>query len=322
MKSIRVHQPGGPEVLTADIIDKPAPGAGQVRIKVAAAGVNFIDVYQRTGAYSRPLPFVPGSEFSGTVDAVGPSVVGLEPGDRVATASGTGGYAEWALAPADKTAVLTAAVDFDTAAALMLQGLTAHYLTNSTAELRPGQTVLVHAGAGGVGLLLIQMAKKHGVRVLTTVSSPEKAELARRAGADDVIDYTRDDFAVEVEALVGKKALDVVYDSVGRSTFERGLGLLKPRGLMVLFGQSSGAAPAVDPQVLNSQGSLYLTRPTIGDYLRGPGEFDSRVADLFGWLEDGSLVVRIDSAFSLDQASEAHRRLESRASQGKILLHL
>jgi NADPH2:quinone reductase len=321
MKAIRVHQPGGPEMLSADTIAPPEPGPGQIRVAVAATGINFIEVYQRTGAYPRPLPFVLGAEFSGTVDAVGEGVNAFSVGDRVATASGTGGYAEFSLAPADRTALVPDSVDFKTAAAVMLQGMTAHYLTHSTIALKPGDTVLVHAGAGGVGLLLIQIAKKRGAKVLTTVSSDEKAALARGAGADHVINYTRTDFEAEVERLVGKRSsLEVVYDSVGRTTFEPGLRLLRPRGLFVLFGQSSGAVAPVDPQLLNKLGSLYLTRPTLGDYLRTREEFQTRVDDLFSWIAAGSLNVRIDSEFPLDQAAEAHRRLESRASMGKILL--
>jgi len=320
MRGIQIRQTGGPETLTVGEGEKPEPEPGQLRVKVAAAGVNFIEVYQRAGLYALPLPFTPGGEFAGAVDAVGEGVAGFRIGDRVATASGKGGYAEYALAPADKTALLPAGVDVETAAAVMLQGLTAHYLTHSTVALKPGDTALVHAGAGGVGLLLIQIAKKRGARVLATVGSDEKAVLARDAGADHVIVYTHTDFAEAVEAAVGKKALDVVYDSVGRTTFEKGLGLLKARGLMALFGQSGGPVAPLDPQVLNRLGSLYLTRPTLGDYVRTREEFGARVNDLFAWIADGSLKVRVDSRFPLDQAPDAHRRLESRASTGKILL--
>jgi len=319
MLAIRIHETGGPEKLKAQELPLPVPGTGQVRVRVAATGVNFVEVYHRQGLYPSPLPFTPGAEFAGTIDEVGPGVAGLKPGDRVATANGLGGYAEYALAAEDRLVLLPGSVSFEAAAALFLQGLTAHYLATSTWALKPGDTVLVHAAAGGVGLLLTQVAKRRGARVLGTVSTEEKAALSRQAGADHVILYTQSDFVAEVEGLVGKKALDVVYDSVGKTTFEKSLGLLKPRGLMVLFGQSSGPVDPVNPLLLSRMGSLFLTRPTLADYVATRAELQGRMGDLFAWLNDG-LEVRVDKRFSLAHAAEAHRYLESRASMGKVLL--
>jgi len=319
MLAIRIHETGGPERLVTEAVPEPAPRDGQVRVKVAAIGVNFVEVYHRQGLYSLPRPFTPGAEFAGTVDVVGPGVSGFKPGDRVATANGLGGYAEYALAPVEKLVVLPGSLSFETAAALMLQGLTAHYLATSTWALKPGDTALVHAAAGGVGLLLIQIAHRRGARVVGTASTAEKATLARAAGADHVVLYSQTDFVAEAERLLGPKAFDVVYDSVGKTTFEKGLGLLKPRGLMVLFGQSSGPVEPVSPQVLSRMGSLYLTRPTLGDYVATRQELLTRTTDLLAWVGEG-LDVRVDKTFPLAAAADAHRYLESRASMGKILL--
>lgn len=319
MQAIRVHETGGPDRLVVETLPLPEPGAGQMRVRVAATGVNFVEVYHRKGLYALPRPFTPGGEFAGTVDAVGPGVSGWKPGDRVATAAGVGGYAQFALVAADKAVRLPPGVSFEAAAALLLQGMTAHYLAFSTFPLKSGDTALVHAGAGGVGLLLTQIAHRRGARVITTVSTEEKAALSRQAGADHVVLYTQSDFATEVERLVGKRGLEVVYDSVGKTTFEKGLGLLKPRGMMVLYGQSSGPVGAYDPQILSQNGSLFLTRPTLGDYTRTREELESRMADLFAWTAD-SLRVRIDKRFPLAEAAAAHTYLESRASMGKILL--
>jgi len=320
MLAIRIHETGGPEKLTADSLPLPEPGPGQVRVRIAAVGVNFVEIYHRRGLYASDLPFTPGGEFAGTVDAVGPGVAGLEPGDRVVTAAGLAGYAEYALAPADKTVLLPDSVPFETAAAVFLQGLTAHYLAFSTFALKPGDTALIHAAAGGVGLLLTQIAKRRGARVLATVSSPEKAAVARQAGADQVILYTETDFAAEVERLAGRRSVDVVYDSVGRTTFEKDLGLLRPRGTLVLCGQSSGPVDPFDPQALNRNGSLFLTRPTLGDYIGTREELLARSKDIFAWTTDSSLKVRIDRRFPLAEAAGAHAALESRRTMGKVLL--
>ncbi len=297
----------------------PSRGPGQVLVRVAATGVNFVEVYQRRGLYPLPRPFTPGSEFAGTVEKLGPGASGLKPGDRVATVAGLGGYAGYALAAAEHLVPLPAALSFETAAGLLLQGLTAHYLAVSTFPLKAGDTALVHAAAGGVGLLLTQIAKRKGAKVLGTVSTPQKAALSREAGADHVILYTQTDFAAEVERLAGKRALDVVYDGVGETTFAKGLGLLKPRGMLVLFGQSSGPVPPFDPLLLSRNGSLFITRPTLGDYTLTRDELLDRSGELFSWAAD-NLKVRIDRQFPLTEASAAHSYLESRASTGKVLL--
>ncbi len=320
MKAIRIQSTGGPEVLRLEEVAAPAAGAGQVVVKIAAAGVNFIDVYQRTGQYRVPLPFTPGQEAAGVVTAVGAGVTDVSVGERVAYAHLLGAYAEYAVVPADRVVPLPDGVDAKLGAAAMLQGITAHYLATTVYPIRSGDTCLVHAAAGGAGLLLCQVAKLRGARVIGTVSTPEKAALARAAGADDVIRYTEQDFEVEVKRLTGGKGVQVVYDSVGRTTFEKGLNVLAPRGMMVLFGQSSGAVAPLDPQVLNHKGSLVLTRPTLGHFIATRAELLARAGDVLGWIRAGKLKVRIGLEVPLAQAAEAHRRLEARGTTGKVLL--
>jgi NADPH:quinone reductase and related Zn-dependent oxidoreductases len=320
MKAIRVERPGGPEVLTLQDVPLPEPGPGQARVRIHRIGVNYIDIYHRTGLYPLDLPFTPGSEAAGVVDAVGEGVTEVKVGDRVAYAMHRGSYAEYAIVPAWILAPIPDEISFETAAAVMLQGLTAHYLTHSTFPIQPGHKVLVHAAAGGVGLLLVQMAKARGATVFGTVSTQAKAELAKAAGADEVILYTQEDFAEAIQTMTGGEGLDCVYDSVGKDTFEKSLKCLRPRGYLVLFGQSSGPVPPVDLQILNSHGSLYVTRPSLAHYILDREELLQRTNDLFAWIKEKKLDVRIDSTFPLAQAAEAHKRLESRASSGKILL--
>jgi NADPH2:quinone reductase len=320
MRAIQVTENGGPEVLKVHDVPIPEPGPGHVRVKVEAAGINFIDVYQRTGAYKMQLPMIPGAEGAGVVDAVGPDVADFAPGDRVAFAQGAGTYAEYALVPAAKLFAVPDAVDSRTAAAVMLQGLTAHYLTHSTFPLKPGDRLLLHAAAGGVGLLLSQIAKLLGAYVIGTVSTDAKERLAREAGADEIIRYTEQDFVAETRRLTEGCGVDVVYDSVGKTTFDGSLDVLRPRGYLVLFGQSSGAVPPFSPQTLNAKGSLFLTRPTMAHYVATRDEFMERCNELFGWLGAGELKVRIDRVYSLAQAGDAHRALEARATSGKVLL--
>jgi NADPH:quinone reductase len=320
MKAIRVHAPGGPEALRYEDVPRPTPGPSQVLVKIEAAGVNFIDVYQRTGHYKVPLPFTLGQEAAGSVAAVGPGVAEPKVGDRVAYTTILGAYAEYALVPADRVVVLPDGVSTKQGAAAMLQGLTAHYLATSTYPLKPGDACLVHAAAGGAGLLLCQVAKLRGARVLGTVSTREKAAVARAVGVDDVILYTEQDFEVEVKRLTNGAGLQVVYDSVGKTTFEKGLSCLAPRGMMVLFGQSSGPVGLFDPQVLNQKGSLFLTRPTIVHYIATRAELVARAREVLGWVESGKLKLRIERELPLAQAAEAHRLLEARQTVGKVLL--
>lgn len=320
MKAILIHETGGAEQLRYEEAPVPEPGPDEVRVQVSAAGLNFIDVYHRMGLYPQALPFSPGLEFAGTVAAVGAEVSNFAVGDRVATAAGRGGYAEYAIAAAARLVHVPAGVELDQAAALMLQGMTAHYLAHSTFPLKPGDTALVHAAAGGVGLLLVQIAKKLGARVFGTVGSEEKAALARGAGADEVIFYRHENFTARVRELTGGRGVDVVYDSVGQSTFEGSLDALRPRGYMVLYGQSSGPVQPLNPQILNSKGSLFLTRPTLANYTATPAELAQRAGDLFGWLQDGSLRLRVDCRYPLAAAADAHRALEGRATAGKVLL--
>ena len=322
MQAVRLHQPGGADALVVERVPVPQPGAGQALVRLDAAGVNFIDVYKRTGLYKVPLPATLGEEGAGTVVAVGEGVEEVREGDRVAWASQIGAYAEYAVVPAARLVPLPAGVDARLGAAVMLQGMTAHYLAASTYPLREGDRCVVHAAAGGVGLLLVQIAKRRGAYVIGTAGSDEKAELARGAGADEVIVYTRDDFAAEVRRLTGGQGVQVIYDSVGRTTFLPGLDLLAPRGMMVLFGQSSGPVEPVDPQLLNQKGSLFLTRPTLGHYVATRDELMWRAGELFAWIAAGELDVRIGAEFPLAAAAEAHRALEGRRTTGKVLLRV
>src|SRR2546425_584447 len=320
MKAIRVHAPGGPEALRYEDVARPVPGPGQVLVKIEAAGVNFIDVYQRTGHYKVPVPFTLGQEAAGPVAAVGPGVAEPRVGDRVAYTSILGAYAEYAVVPADRVVALPDGVSAKQGAAAMLQGLTAHYLATTTYPLKPGDTCLVHAAAGGAGLLLCQIAKLRGARVLGTVSTEEKAELAREAGADEVILYAREDFEAAVKRLTGDAGLQVIYDSVGKTTFAKGLSCLAPRGMMVLYGQSSGAVGPFDPQVLSRNGSLFLTRPTLAHYIATRDELVARAEEVLDWVRQGKLALRIEHEFPLAEAAEAHRQLEARKTTGKVLL--
>ncbi len=320
MKAIVVERFGDPEVLELRERDLPAPGPGQVLVRQGAIGVNFIDVYRRTGLYSVELPMVPGMEGAGVVEAAGPGVRGLKPGDRVAYANVPGTYAEAVLVSADRAVTLPPRISFEEAAAAMLQGMTAHYLALDTYPVRKGDTVLVHAAAGGVGLLLVQVARMRGARVIATVSTPAKAELARGAGADEVILYTEADFVAEVKRITAGRGVEAVYDSVGRTTFLKGLDCLAPRGMMVSFGQSSGAVEPLAPGLLSAKGSLYLTRPTLGHYVADPAELQRRAGEVLGWVASGKLALRIGATLPLARAAEAHGMLEARSTTGKVLL--
>lgn len=320
MKAMRVHKYGGPEVLILDEIPTPEPKAGEARVKIEAIGLNYIDIYQRTGLYPLPPPFTLGMEGAGVVDAVGDNVTEVQKGDRVAYSMVLGSCAEYAIVPAWKLAPIPADVGVKSAAALMLQGMTAHYLTHSTYTLRKGETALVHAAAGGVGLLLVQMAHHLGATVMGTVSTEAKAALAKEAGADHVILYTQTDFAAEVKKLTEGRGVHVVYDSVGQSTFSKSLDCLRPRGTMALFGQSSGPVPPFDPAILVAKGSLFLTRPSLIHYTLDRAELLKRAADLFAWTASGKLKLRIEKSFPMSEAAEAHRQLEGRKTTGKVLL--
>jgi NADPH2:quinone reductase len=320
VQAVRVHQTGGPEVLRYEGVERPSPGPGQVLVKIDAVGVNFIEVYQRTGLYQVPLPFIPGSEAAGIVVEVGAGVSGVRVGDRVASVNFAGSYAELSLAPAERLVKLPDGVITRLGAAVMLQGMTAHYLACSTFPLAAGHACLVHAAAGGVGLLLCQIARRRGARVIGTVSSEEKARLAREAGAHEVILYTQQDFQAETMRLTGQDGVDVVYDSVGKTTFAKGLDCLAPKGMMVLYGQSSGPVGPIDPQILNQKGSLFLTRPTLAHYVATRSELTERASAVLGWLADGSLKVRVGREFPLAAAAEAHANLEGRNTTGKVLL--
>ena len=319
MKAIRIHRTGGLEALTYEEVPKPEPAAGEVRVKIEAAGVNFVDIYFRRGLYAQAVPFIPGMEAAGTVDAVGAGVQEFQSGDRVAYAMQIGSYAEYTVVQAWKPVKLPADIGTKTGAALMLQGMTAHYLSSSTHELKPGDTALVHAAAGGVGRLLVQMAKIRGARVLSVVSTKEKALLTRQAGADEVFITEQVSFEDECKRFA-PGGVDVVYDSVGIDTFEKSLDCLKPRGLMVLYGQASGPVPAQDLQILNAKGSLFLTRPSLTHYAQNREEITKRTSDLFGWLETGGLELKIDKEFPLADSQDAHRYLEARKTKGKVLL--
>jgi len=320
MQAIQVAETGGSEVLGLVELPDPVPGPGQAVVALEACGVNFIDIYQRTGLYPVPLPFVIGQEGAGVVTAVHPEAGFVEIGDRVAFTGTLGGYADQIVVPTESLVVVPDGIATDVAAAAMLQGLTARYLAHETYRLGPESKCLIHAGAGGVGQLLIQMARQSGATVLATVGTDAKARLAAAAGADHVIVYTRSDFRAEVEAVVGERGLDVVYDSVGVATFEGGLDLLRPRGTMVLYGQSSGPVPPLDLGALGRAGSLFVTRPRLGDYIGGRANLAAQAGELFAAIGDGSLQVQIGATFPLASAAAAHEALESRATTGKVLL--
>jgi NADPH2:quinone reductase len=320
MHSIRIHAIGGPEVLSFEEITLPDPCPGQARVRHEAIGVNYIDVYHRVGLYPMTRPFTPGLEAAGIVEQVGEGVTAVRSGDRVAYADALGAYAEAALVPADRLVPVPPGLGSDDAVALMLQGMTAHYLVTTTRPLAPGDTCLVHAAAGGVGLLLCQAAHRRGARVIATVSTEAKAALAHGAGADEVILYTQQDFEAETRRLTGGAGVQVVFDSVGKTTFEAGLRVLAPLGTMVLFGQSSGPVPPFDPQLLAQRGSLFLTRPRLFDYIRGRDALLSRAGEVFAWAAEGALKPRIGGRWPLARASDAHRALEARSTTGKLLL--
>jgi NADPH:quinone reductase len=320
MKAIQIKQPGGLEAMELLDLPVPQPKANEAIVRLSASGVNFIDVYNREGRYKVPLPFVLGQEGAGVVSAVGAEVKSTKPGDRVAWTSILGSYAEYAAIPADRLVPVPSGVTDQQAAGAMLQGMTAHYLSHDTFPLKSGETALIHAGAGGVGLLLVQMVHNIGVRVIATVSTDEKAKLAREAGADDIILYTQSDFEAETKRLTGGKGVDVVYDSVGKTTFEKGLNILRPRGMMVLYGGSSGAAPVLDPIVLTQKGSLFLTRPSLGNYIATREELVARAEAVFGMMAVGKLKLRIEHKYPLAEAQQAHRELEARKTTGKLLL--
>jgi len=320
MKAIQVETPGGPEQMQLVEVPVPQPGPKQALVKVAASGVNFIDVYFRTGLYKADRPISLGSEGAGTVESVGPDVAEVAPGDRVAWAMPRGSYAEYTVIPAAQLVKVPDHVDLRTASAVMLQGMTAHYLTHSTFPLKSGDTCLVHAAAGGTGGLIVQMAKMLGARVFGTVSTNEKAVIARQHGADEAILYTEVEFDAEVRRLTAGRGVDVVYDSVGKTTFEKSLNSLRPRGVLALFGQSSGTVPPFDPSILNGKGSLFLTRPSLGHYLLAREELLWRAGDVLKWIDQGKLRLRIDHVYPLAEAAAAHRDLEGRRTTGKLLL--
>jgi NADPH2:quinone reductase len=320
VKAVRVHTLGGPEVLTYEDVEVPRPGAGEAQVKIAASGVNYLDVQYRIGRVKAPTPFVIGSEASGVVTEVGSGVSGLKVGDRVAWAMTLGSYAEYAVVPAWKLVALPPGLEMNVAAGVVLQGLTAHYLTHSTYLLKPGETALVHAAAGGVGSVIVQVARIVGARVIATAGTEAKADLARQAGADEVIVYTKQDFEREVKRLTDGRGVDVVYDSVGKDTFEASLNCLRPRGMLALFGFSSGLVPPFDPAVLGTKGSLFLTRPGLNQYMATREELMSRMHDIFDWLASGQLKIRIGHVFPMAEARRAHQDLEARRTTGKVLV--
>jgi NADPH:quinone reductase len=320
MKAIQVSQTGGPEKLVPVDVPKPKTKADEALVQIKAAGVNFIDVYFREGRYPAPVPFIDGQEGAGVVTEIGSDVSSVKPGDRVAYTGSLGSYAEYAAVPAQRLVKIPAALSFEQAAAAMLQGMTAHYLTHSTYKLQAGETALVHAAAGGVGLLLVQMAKQIGARVIGTAGTKEKAELAREAGADECIIYTEADFETETKRLTDGKGVHVIYDGVGKATFEKDLNVLLPRGFLVLFGGSSGAVPPFDLIKLSQKGSLYITRPTLANYIAKPEELEWRANDVLSWIVSGKLKLRIHKTYPLAEAAQAHRDLEGRRTTGKLLL--
>ena len=320
MKAIQVKQTGGPDVMELVVLPVLEPKANEAVVKLSASGVNFIDVYHREGRYKVALPFTPGQEGAGLVVSAGSEVKSVKNGDRVAWSHLLGSYAEYEAVAADRLVPIPAGVSDQQAAATMLQGMTAHYLSHDTYPLKRGETALVHAAAGGVGLLLVQMAHHIGARVIATVSTEEKAKLAREAGADEIILYSQTDFEAETKRLTGGKGVDVVYDSVGKTTFEKGLNVLRPRGMMVLFGGSSGAVPPFDPIILTQKGSLFMTRPSLGNYIATREELLSRSGAVFGMIGSGKLKLRIEHTYPLAEAQRAHRELEGRKTTGKLLL--
>ncbi len=320
MKAIQVSRTGGPEVLCYKEVPNPETGPGEVLVEIEAIGLNYIDTYHRTGLYPLDLPFIPGLEAAGTVAALGSEVTEFQLGDRVAYAGVPCSYAEFVAAPQERLVRLPDGVDAAGGAAAMLQGMTSHYLVHSTYVVAEGDTVLIHAAAGGVGLILVQMAKLRGARVIGTVSTEEKAQLARDAGADDTIRYTEQDFEAEVNRLTNGGGVHVAYDSVGKTTWEKSMGCLRPRGYLVLFGNASGPVPPVDPMLLTRHGSIFMTRPTLVDYTATREELHLRAGDVLGWLQTGKLRLRIDRTLPLSNAHEAHRLLEGRQTKGKVLL--
>lgn len=320
MFAVRIHENGGPDVLRYEEVSLPEPAGGEVRLKIMAAGINFVDTYHRKGLYKLNLPTVLGREGAGFVDALGEGVTHLKEGDRVAFANDPYSYSEYAVIPAARVVRVPEGMSFEDAAAVLLQGMTAHYLALTTYPLKQGDTALIHAAAGGAGQLLVQIAKLCGARVIGTVSTEAKAELARTLGADDVILYSQMNFEPEVKRIMGGKGVEVVYDSVGKDTYAQSMNCLKPRGMLVLWGNASGAVPPIDPLTLMSKGSLFMTRPTLGHYIADRAELEWRAGDVFNWVKDGKVHVRIDRTFPLRQAAEAHRYIESRASMGKVLL--
>ena len=322
MRAMRIHQPGSAEAIREERIERPTPGPGEALVRVEFAGVNFIDVYKRSGAYKIPLPSTLGEEAAGVVESVGAGVSEVKPGDRVAWASILGAYAEYAVVKSARLVPVAAGVETKVAAAIMLQGMTAHYLASSLFPLKAGDRCLVHAAAGGVGLLLVQIAKRRGAFVIGTAGSAEKAALARNAGADEVIVYTEKDFVAEAKRITGGQGVNVIYDSVGNTTFLPGLDVIAPRGMMALFGQSSGPVAPLDPQVLNQKGSLFLTRPTLAHYVATREELLWRAKDLFDWIGRGELSVTIGAEYPLADVAEAHRALEGRRTTGKVVLRI
>ncbi len=320
MFAVRIHETGGPEVLRYEEIETPTPGAGHVRVKLHAIGINFIDTYHRTGLYKLPLPATLGREGAGVIDAIGDGVTDAQVGERVAFMLDAPAYAEYALVPAHRVVRIPDAVSYEQAASVLLQGVTAHYLCFSTYPLKRDEWCLIHAVAGGAGQLTLQVAKIIGARVIGTVSTEQKARVAVELGCDDVIIYSQHDFVARVKELTGGKGVPVVYDSVGKDTWEGSLNCLSPRGMLVLWGNASGAVPPIDPLLLMSKGSLFMTRPTLGHYIASREEYEGRARDIFQWMSEGKLRVRIDKTFALRDAADAHRYLESRAAMGKILL--
>jgi NADPH2:quinone reductase len=320
MKAIRIYDTGGPEVLRVEEIEPPSPGPGELLIDIEATGINFIETYQRKGLYPMQRPYTPGAEAAGVVRAVGGDVSEFSPGDRVVSEKVKGAYAEQAVVAAERTVKIPDGVTTKQAAAVLLQGMTAHYLATSTFPLQSGHRALIHAAAGGTGLLLCQIAKMRGAFIIGTASTPAKRALATAAGADEMIDYTTHDFAEETKRITSGGGVDVVFDSVGQSTFDKSLDCLARRGMMVLFGQSSGPVPPLDPQVLNRKGSLFLTRPMLAHYVSTREELLRRASEILGWMKEGALDVRIGAEFPLDRAADAHRALEGRQTTGKVLL--